>query len=377
MNFLDYIFKSKEQREKEALEAEEKRDAELLSLSDKLYEEKKYDECLEVSMKLVNKSFFGTGFWSVYLHAASILYNKGRYKEVLEVNKHYHPFCDRDADQKMEWYVSYSQLAIAEQENPKPKPKPQPKPQPQPINPIEEVPISPVAPEQPSVSFSFFGTTDKVRFDKKNSIRLATLNENAIADAWVKLSEEGYTNLIHDCLEIRKQHELCDWAYLMMLQDMAGAIFGKGTNESVLLMTYVYCQSGYQIRMAIDGSKLILLAGSKHHIFDLPYFTIDGSNFYPILRKGETMHDRVQICGASFPQEKPMSLLVPKAQEFAANYNGERTIKSERYTDVVAKIIPVSIISFILPAIFFIIMDKSYVRTFTVVATSILSTSEV
>lgn len=217
-------------------------------------------------------------------------------------------------------------------------PVPLPKPQPQPINPIEEVPISPVAPEQPSVSFSFFGTTDKVRFDKKNSIRLATLNENAIADAWVKLSEEGYTNLIHDCLEIRKQHELCDWAYLMMLQEMAASIFGKGTNESVLLLAYVYCQSGYQIRMAIDGSKLILLAGSKHHIFDLPYFTIDGSNFYPILRKGETMHDRVQICGASFPQEKPMSLLVPKAQEFAANYNGERTIKSERYTDVVAKI---------------------------------------
>lgn len=146
MGLLDYIFKSKEQREQEAREAEEKRDYELLYLSDKLYEEKKYDECLKVSMQLVNKDFFGTGYWSVYLHAASILYNKGRYKEVLEVNKHYHPFCDRDADQKMEWYVSYSKIAIAEQENPKPKPKPQPNPVPKPVvkpKPKPEVKVPP------------------------------------------------------------------------------------------------------------------------------------------------------------------------------------------------------------------------------------------
>lgn len=127
MGLLDYIFKSKEQREQEAKEAEEKRDYELLYLSDKLYDEKKYDECLKVSMQLVKKDFFGTGYWSVYLHAASILYNKGKYKEVLEVERHYHRFCDKDADSKMDWYVSYSKIAIAEQENPKPKPKPQPK----------------------------------------------------------------------------------------------------------------------------------------------------------------------------------------------------------------------------------------------------------
>ena len=132
MGLLDYIFKSKEQREQEAKEAEEKRDYELLYLSDKLYDEKKYDECLKVSMQLVKKDFFGTGYWSVYLHAASILYNKGKYKEVLEVEKHYHRFCDKDADSKMDWYVSYSKIAIAEQENPKPKAKPQPKPAPAP-----------------------------------------------------------------------------------------------------------------------------------------------------------------------------------------------------------------------------------------------------
>lgn len=217
-------------------------------------------------------------------------------------------------------------------------PVPTPKPQPQPINPIEEVPVTPVTPVQPTVSFSFFGTTNKVRFDKKYNIQLASLNENAIADAWLKLSEESYTNLIHDCLEIRKKHNLCDWAYILMLKEMSQTVYGKKNNESVLLMAYVYCQSGYQMRLAIDGANLVLLAGSKHHIFGTPYFTIDGSFYYPILNNGESVSDRVHICGASFPQEKPMSLLVPKAQEFAASYNGQRTIKSERYPNVSATV---------------------------------------
>lgn len=230
--------------------------------------------------------------------------------------------------------------------NPEPKPvpivevvpAPKPEPQPQPVTPIEEVPVTPVTPVQPSVSFTFFGTTYKVRFDKKNSIHLSSLNENTIADAWLKLSEESYTNLIHDCLELRKNHELCDWAYLQMLRDVSESVCGKGTNESVLLMAYVYCQSGYQMRLAIDGQKLHLLVASKHHIFGLSYFNLDGTNFYPFLRDGDRINGRVYICAASFPQEKAMSLLIPKAQEFAVDYKGQRTIKSERYPNVAATI---------------------------------------
>lgn len=230
--------------------------------------------------------------------------------------------------------------------NPEPKPvpivevvpAPKPEPQPAPIEPIEEVPVSPVTPAQPSVSFSFFGTTDNVRFDKKNTFKMSVLSENAIADVWLKLSEETYTNLIHDCLELRKKYELCDWAYLLMLRNVAESVCGKGTNEAVLLMAYVYCQSGYQMRMAIDGQKLCLLVASKHQIFGLPYFELDNTNFYPFLKENEDISERVLICDAAFPKEKAMSLLVPAAQKFAVNYKGQRTIKSERYPNVSATV---------------------------------------
>ena len=84
-------------------------------------------------------------------------------------------------------------------------PVPHSEPQPKPVNPIEEVPVTPVTPAQPVVTFSFFGTTDKVRFDRKNLFRLKELDENPIGDAWLKMSEESYTNLLHDCLQLRQK----------------------------------------------------------------------------------------------------------------------------------------------------------------------------
>jgi len=88
VKILDYIFKSRKQREKEAKEAEEKKDLKLSLQAEKLYKEKKYDECLKVCMELVNKDFCGLGFWSVYLYAAEILNEKKRYKDILEVSRH-------------------------------------------------------------------------------------------------------------------------------------------------------------------------------------------------------------------------------------------------------------------------------------------------
>ena len=141
MGILDYIFKSREQRERERKKAGEKIDQELLNQADRLFEEKKYDECLKICLQLINRNFAGVGYWNAYLHAASILYRKGRYREVIEVSRHYRWFCDKDSDRHMEWYVSMSKQAIEEQENPKPSPKPKP-----------ETPPAPATASEPAVS---------------------------------------------------------------------------------------------------------------------------------------------------------------------------------------------------------------------------------
>lgn len=209
-------------------------------------------------------------------------------------------------------------------------PAPQPQPQPQPVEPIKEIPVTPVAPVQPTVSFIFFGTEDKVRFDKKYTIRLSALNENAIADAWLKLSEESFTNLVHDCLNIREKYDLCDWAYLMMLQKMSEAICGKGTNEAMLLMAYVYCQSGYQMRLAFGKDKLYMMFASQHVIFNWNYYIIDGVYYYMF---GNAADD-VRICLQSYPKEKSMSLVIGKEQKFALISTDSSSHQSTRNSEM-------------------------------------------
>lgn len=187
---------------------------------------------------------------------------------------------------------------------------PQPKPQPKPVEPIEEVPVAPIDPPVSYAHFSFYGTKEKVRFDKNNTLRLPGIDENSIADAWLFLSGKSYTNLIYDCLQIRKQRNLCDWAYLKMLEQMSANICGKGTNESVLLMAYVYCQSGYKMRLATDGAKLYMMFASNHVIYNWNYYILDGEKYYAY----NNATGNVRICNQQYPKEQSMSLTIPNKQ---------------------------------------------------------------
>lgn len=210
-------------------------------------------------------------------------------------------------------------------------PAPKPKPQPKPIDPIEEVPAPRPTPVQPrpivaKQRFTFFGTPAEVRIDKKKLFRLKGLNENAIADAWLELSEETYTNLIHDCLTIREEHELCDWAYLQMLHNMAESVCGRGTNEATLLMAYVYCQSGYRMRLAIGGNKLHMLFASDYSIYDWGYYNLDGQQYYVFDKGGNNL----RICEQKYPQEQSMSLYIKQDPKLAMTATDASAHKSRR-----------------------------------------------
>lgn len=215
-------------------------------------------------------------------------------------------------------------------------PAPRPKPQPKPVEPIEEIPAPKPTPVRPTPvvpvqKFVFFGTPAEVRIDKQQLFRLKKLNEEEIADAWLELSEEQFTNLVHDCLRIRENHNLCDWAYLMMLQNMADAVFGKGTNEATLLVAYVYCQSGYKMRMAIGEGKLYLLFASDHVIFERAYYELDGEHYYIFNTDGV---NRMRICEQAYPQEQTMSLFIDKIPKLDMAQTASSAHKSQRNEDI-------------------------------------------
>lgn len=221
-----------------------------------------------------------------------------------------------------------------------------PKPQPQPIEPIEEVPAIeeiPVIEEVPVIeekvsgfTFTFKGTTAKVRLSDENRFKLNDCSEESVANVWEKCAGVEFDNAVYDCLHLRDQYQLCDWAYLDMLKELGYAFFGKGTNEATLLTAFLFCQSGYKMRMArSDKNRLYLLYTSEHYIYGQNYFVVGSDCYYPVDCNEEM---NLQICRAAFPKEQPMSLFVNKMPRYDVTKSKPRTLQSSRYNDVKATV---------------------------------------
>lgn len=202
---------------------------------------------------------------------------------------------------------------------------PAPEPQPVPIAPIKENP----QPEEKYVSFAFYGTDCRVRFNGDERFTLTDSSNKSIAEVWERMSGDAYNNTIRDCLELRICMKLCDWAYLNMLDAMAEACLGK-TNEATMLAAFIYCQSGYKMRIGRAGAKLCLLYASEHTIYDQPYFNIDGSMYYVFKSKESSL----EICEAAMPKEKSMSLYITDMQTLSFDKSQQRILQSERYPEI-------------------------------------------
>lgn len=197
---------------------------------------------------------------------------------------------------------------------------PAPTPQPKPISPIKEK-----EGESDRLAFALYGTKMSARLVPSQKIKLAKLDINEIAKIWDVLSSDDYNNVIRDCLELRIKHQLCDWAYLRLLDKLSSSFLGEGTNEAELFKAFLYCQSGYQMRLAMANNRLYMLYASQHSIFEKPCWKIDDIFYYADNCDAE----QLQICEASFPHEQAMSLYVPNEQNLDPIKSANRTLQSE------------------------------------------------
>ena len=168
----------------------------------------------------------------------------------------------------------------------------------------------------------FFGTKVYVRYTPDEPLHLASLNEADIAEAWRTLSGDDFNNTIADCLTIRHQLHLSDWAYLELLQAVCNTLVGKGTSEATLLMAYIYCQSGYKMRLGKTQSHLYMLFASRHNIYNLDYYILNGENFYPL----DCNEGTLSICTLPYPEEEALSLVLTEEPVLADNDSPVRSL---------------------------------------------------
>lgn len=198
-------------------------------------------------------------------------------------------------------------------------------PQPQPI-----APIKPDESDKDYTNLPYYGTQMMVRLGKINSFRLKGNEEKHIADGFRKLTGKDCDNLIFDCLKLRKDHKLCDWAYYKLLQTVSESAFAKGSNEAVLMLGVLLNQSGYDIRFGKDpdNGELHLLICTDAYIPGA--FSSDRNNKTYLILDGYKKN-RLQVFERSYPKEQFLQLGVSQLPLLAQNLSEQRTIAIKEY----------------------------------------------
>ena len=177
------------------------------------------------------------------------------------------------------------------------------------------------------IHFSCFGMPLSINVPAAKEFKLASTDTRDLSKAWKKLSTKDFDVILADCLAIRDRENLCDWAYLNMLHSFAVQMLGEG-DSATFLTAYIFAQSGYRMRLAVDSDKLRFLYGTDFIIYGKPYYPIGESNYFVF--NGESQ--MLKIADIPYPDETDLSLIMDSEQNFGNTLTKERGLKSERYS---------------------------------------------
>lgn len=186
---------------------------------------------------------------------------------------------------------------------------PEPEEQPQPM-----VPIVPLMQERDYVSVSLYGTLVSVAFPKEADLYLNSVDEMGIADLWEQIADtvvpSRFDITLASCLKHRENMNLCDWAYLQLVQSVAQRRYGD-TNEATIFASYIMAQSGYKIRLAYTEAYVYMLFASHHEIYRMSRYLLDGEYYYRVGGRGE---HTCYISDVGYDKEQKLSLCITKEQ---------------------------------------------------------------
>ncbi len=215
-------------------------------------------------------------------------------------------------------------------------PLPKPEPKPQPVKPDTPDP-RPVKPHKPVFAFTFYGAKCEIPLENRHRFTLTDATENAVANGWMVLSSDEYLPAVAKCVDYRDKLHLPDWGYVRFVEQMTTAFFSPSQiNQARLMQMYILTQSGYKVRIARAGNKLVLLLPSKDIIYQYPYLNIDGVNYYLVDSSiGQTSLD---VFNREFPKEQEFSLRIAEQPALPVSRTSPRHLQSKHNKELTADV---------------------------------------
>lgn len=208
-------------------------------------------------------------------------------------------------------------------------PEPTPSPVPEPIVPIEETPL----PYVDFTTFTKYGTECEVRYVADMRPILKGADEASVADFWDALSSSDLTdNLLFDFGVLKRERDLCDWAFYKFVETFSKTIYNDDTDAAELLKAYVLTQSGYKLRIGYseEDARIHILMALNEKVYGRPYWIIDEQNYF--LFDGADV-ERMQVVTADFNSSVPMRLSVGSGNDFNEDLSDGRVLASAAYPE--------------------------------------------
>lgn len=151
---------------------------------------------------------------------------------------------------------------------------------PKPAPPLD-VPVIEQKKSQYTKTVSLFDTPVELELNPALRFMLNNISEAEVDRIWHTFNVEAMDELFFSCENLRRDLNLNGWALLNLCKIVGEEIEGKGTNESVVLQTYLLTQFGYDARLAsVNGNRLVMLCPVDTDLADISFLKQDGKKFY-------------------------------------------------------------------------------------------------
>lgn len=135
------------------------------------------------------------------------------------------------------------------------------------------------------VSFDFFGANMEFYYDKSIPVGYKVSAKSDIANFFDDISKSKFQPLVESLQNKSKELSLNDWALYQLVYKSSFAI-SKNSNDANLLSWFLMLKLNYDVKIAFDKDKNLLLLGNfKNNLYQVPYFIMSNKKRYYVLNE--------------------------------------------------------------------------------------------
>ena len=132
------------------------------------------------------------------------------------------------------------------------------------------------------IAFQFYDHNLKIKDSAHWGSDILVLNESDVALLWEHFSKQPVDPLLTQFKMLKETLHLNDWDYALMLFHYS-KIWQTSLNAQLLQTQYLLIQSGYKVKVGLDGNNVVLLMNTRHKILNNSYMTDDQKNRWYVM----------------------------------------------------------------------------------------------